>query len=1248
VAFRWLVDRSCELSALLQLPRNQANTSQRLRLVAGSRGLFNPSRLEQYSKNTCHLLDDEGLVQKKIGQQALECCQQVLRKHTRCRHRHPGTDVDIAQIDTIRITLRAVVTKLSTDEWGTSKKEYSAFRDQALLGGARVAHQITKLAPSVPVDIHRPNFIEEVETEELKWHSLWKTQSTPTDFSTNSVAQGRRFTPAKIAHAASTFAFGTSCLDGIPIKCISLCTTSLLEALSLLYHISMFFAYYPPDMGSMVVKLIDKKDATFRPIVLFRSLYRLHGRLLAESTREWERHALANTPFANNQGRETLDSTFRCWVRQAIQLTTGSAASAADILIDLRKCFEYLSRELLWKSCVDHGFPLHAVRLSMQTYAWPRYILGAYDYVGKTVTAARGIAAGSPFATTELKVYLLKLARSIQIASGPKVSLSIFVDDFSISTAQTTDEQTAKVITDAYQLTIKGLRDLDLIVAPDKTELVASSQEVRELIRIVIPTCNRDNHCRKLGVDVNYSAGRISKTSKGIRRRRPLWFQPVRKDRNRTFLARHQKCRRMLSGASYRRVHRAGLVTGALFGTEVAPIDEAQLSRMQTASVRAEGIMSSGTPRCMYWLCMGAKADPAFIAYSKPIIRIAREIWLISQIVQSKSHHQDSLSAIEIHNLMNSVFSEQNESMLLNWIHTCFTKFGISIGKHALSWQFGATTFDMTVTTKAQITDALAKIWNEKTMRTVCTHLDVPAFDSSIIQKEYARFSVNKRRLLVQLLSNTVYTFSHAHKIGAQTSPQCPTCGAAKDTATHRLFECGPNPRMSNPQEGVPLQKQLLWRPPPALPLKSPRVSTFWYYEIHYFKGKCTFHSVAPFHMPCDAEFFTDGSCRGSPTSRVMASGAAAYLHSGEQNNGIYRAVTWAVPEDLPQSSFTGEFLGLRLLLTGVTMVTHMPPIKVITDSSALLHGWARATLKGPSFGRKWDGLYKQAISMGITGQIVSAVALHKVKAHQHIRDDLSDQQQRWIHGNAVADAVANKCIDNHVHDQYFDEEAIALKQHRTFIRKSVQALLDARADMGKAPKPKRTMNQWRAASVKAGNSQHSLAWTGHKFACKTCFQKFARLPSISHTCTGVPRAGIGAISTATQHGHKPIVACIEGPKHGLIIACIKCGAYSADRIALLAKPCTGKLGLRKYPIIRLSRGRHPYCKASRVTRTWQPGFSNDGNALLVACSPSTIAANSTGALSDRTLPAPPPISEVDDEWDLHGLADFFGANGDG
>ena len=98
----------------------------------------------------------------------------------------------------------------------------------------------------------------------------------------------------------------------------------------------------------------------------------------------------------------------------------------------------------------------------------------------------------------------------------------------------------------------------------------------------------------------------------------------------------------MLGRAAFRKVNRADLVTGALFGTEVAPISDKQLNIMKADAVRAEGIWASGTPACVYWLFLGAKADPAFLAYSKPVISVARETRPLPPPSHAKHPHHNT------------------------------------------------------------------------------------------------------------------------------------------------------------------------------------------------------------------------------------------------------------------------------------------------------------------------------------------------------------------------------------------------------------------------------------------------------------------------------------------------------------------------------------------------------------------------------------------------------------------------------
>ena len=107
------------------------------------------------------------------------------------------------------------------------------------------------------------------------------------------------------------------------------------------------------------------------------------------------------------------------------------------------------------------------------------------------------------------------------------------------------------------------------------------------------------------------------------------WKQEVRAARDTVFKTRFAKCRRMLNGTAYRKVMRAGLVAAALYGTEMAPIDERICKSMLGAVARADGSWTAGAPSCIYTMTMGAKADPGFTAMAKVVLRVAREMWFL-------------------------------------------------------------------------------------------------------------------------------------------------------------------------------------------------------------------------------------------------------------------------------------------------------------------------------------------------------------------------------------------------------------------------------------------------------------------------------------------------------------------------------------------------------------------------------------------------------------------------------------------
>ena len=201
-------------------------------------------------------------------------------------------------------------------------------------------------------------------------------------------------------------------------------------------------------------------------------------------------------------------------MRQAIGLISGASPFTAVVMIDLSKCFEHIDRGILWAACISTGYPQYIARLSIEAYAGERVISSMFDIVGKKVKAAAGIAAGSPFATSELKAVLAGVARGIQQTHTLPRFINIFVDDFAVAVHGSDRDKVVNEVVVAYQQLVAQLGTLKLPVAPDKTECVASDDEITRMLQLTIPCQQGANQARQLGADHNFQAGKAKQTRK--------------------------------------------------------------------------------------------------------------------------------------------------------------------------------------------------------------------------------------------------------------------------------------------------------------------------------------------------------------------------------------------------------------------------------------------------------------------------------------------------------------------------------------------------------------------------------------------------------------------------------------------------------------------------------------------------------------------------------------------------------------
>jgi len=110
-----------------------------------------------------------------------------------------------------------------------------------------------------------------------------------------------------------------------------------------------------------------------------------------------------------------------------------SRSNYAQALLDLVKAFETVPHDVVARLADKHKLNLWLVRLSLASYRLARTI-GIDGSFSRMIIAARGITAGSVFATTELRVIMLE-AIDETVRIWPSISLSVYVDDCTLECA---------------------------------------------------------------------------------------------------------------------------------------------------------------------------------------------------------------------------------------------------------------------------------------------------------------------------------------------------------------------------------------------------------------------------------------------------------------------------------------------------------------------------------------------------------------------------------------------------------------------------------------------------------------------------------------------------------------------------------------------------------------------------------------------------------------------------------------------
>ena len=114
-------------------------------------------------------------------------------------------------------------------------------------------------------------------------------------------------------------------------------------------------------------------------------------------------------------------------VAAEIAAAAGTEVQYAQALLDLVKAFELIPLWLLVREAAALGYTLKVLRLSISVYSLER-VIRIGGVVSKNILAWTGITAGSIFATTEMRIILIRVMDAATKAF-PRVNPVLFVDD---------------------------------------------------------------------------------------------------------------------------------------------------------------------------------------------------------------------------------------------------------------------------------------------------------------------------------------------------------------------------------------------------------------------------------------------------------------------------------------------------------------------------------------------------------------------------------------------------------------------------------------------------------------------------------------------------------------------------------------------------------------------------------------------------------------------------------------------------
>ena len=118
-----------------------------------------------------------------------------------------------------------------------------------------------------------------------------------------------------IRKVSNTFKLRTTKIDGWHPRQYASLSDEALSALGYIFGLCEHMGLWPTEQSNLLVCLIPKPDGDRRPILHFRSGFRLWSRCAQRRVRDWAASAITDAELNNNAGRAPGDMVWRYAVR---------------------------------------------------------------------------------------------------------------------------------------------------------------------------------------------------------------------------------------------------------------------------------------------------------------------------------------------------------------------------------------------------------------------------------------------------------------------------------------------------------------------------------------------------------------------------------------------------------------------------------------------------------------------------------------------------------------------------------------------------------------------------------------------------------------------------------------------------------------------------------------------------------------------------------------------------------------------